>query len=96
MLDSKDFKETYEDDKKQFALSELIIALMEQDEVSVRELAKKAGLAPDTIQRLRAGKTGVNLSSFLSIVEACGGSVVVKMGAKDIALSRQNTKLVEN
>lgn len=35
---------------KEFALSELILALMENDEVSVRKLAKIAEISPTVIQ----------------------------------------------
>jgi len=41
----KKFKEGYKD----FALSELILAIMEQDEISVRKLAKIAGVSPTVV-----------------------------------------------
>lgn len=47
----KAFKEGYRD----FALSELILALMEHDEVSVRKLAKIAGISPTIVQEMRSG-----------------------------------------
>ena len=47
----KKFEEGYKD----FALSELIFALMERDEVSVRKLAKVAGVSPAVIQAMRSG-----------------------------------------
>ena len=87
VIDSKGFKESFEKEQREFALSELIIALMQNDNVSVRKLAEKAGLSTATIQRLRSGDNeDAKLSSFLAIVEACGGSVFVKMGKKQIPL----------
>jgi ribosome-binding protein aMBF1 (putative translation factor) len=37
-------------------LSELILALMENDGKSVRELAKEVGLSPTVIQKIKSGK----------------------------------------
>ena len=87
VIESKEFKDTYEKEQKEFALSELIISLMENDDISIRKLAKKINVAPATIQRLRSGdRTDAKLSNFLSIVEACGGSVFVKVGEEQIHL----------
>jgi hypothetical protein len=47
----KEFNEGY----KNFALSELIFALMEHDEISVRKLGKIAGISPATVQEIRSG-----------------------------------------
>lgn len=48
----KKFKEGY----KEFVLSELILALMEHDDISVRKLAKIADLPPTVIQAMRFRK----------------------------------------
>lgn len=45
----------FEEEKREFALSELILALMEEDEVSVRKLAKIAGVSPTVVQAMRSG-----------------------------------------
>jgi hypothetical protein len=44
----------FEEEKREFALSELILALMEEDEVSVRKLAKMAGMSPAEVQAMRS------------------------------------------
>lgn len=40
------FKEQFEKEYKEFALSELILAMMEEDDMSVRGLAKAVGISP--------------------------------------------------
>jgi hypothetical protein len=49
-LSPKELKE-FEEGYKQFALSELILAIMEHDEVLVRKLAKIAGVSPTIVKR---------------------------------------------
>ena len=44
----------HEESYKDFLVSEMIIAAMENDDVSVRELAKTAGISPTTVQNLRS------------------------------------------
>ena len=55
MADPK-IKEHFDKDYKNFVLSELILALMENDGKSVRELAKEVGLSPTVIQNIKSGK----------------------------------------
>lgn len=65
----KKFKEGYKD----FALSELILALMEHDDVSVRKLAKIAGVSPTVVQAMRSGtKKDFSIQSFFKILKGLG------------------------
>jgi len=52
LLESMSSKERQEfnEELKDFALSELILALMERDEISVRKLAKMAGISPTIVK----------------------------------------------
>lgn len=68
--EKKDFSSTYErlihedpefekdlDSRYQeFILSELLLAVMEEDHISIRKLAKEARVSPSLIQDLRSGK----------------------------------------
>ena len=47
----KEFFEEY----RELLLSELLLAAMEQDEISVRKLAKLAGVSPTIVQAMRSG-----------------------------------------
>ena len=65
----KNYKQGY----KEFALSELILALMERDEISVRKLAKIAGVSPTIIQEMRSGlKKNYSMESFFKILQSLG------------------------
>jgi hypothetical protein len=46
-------KKEYDKGLKDFILSELILALMERDDISVRKLAKMAGISPTVVQAMR-------------------------------------------
>ena len=81
------FKKDYDKEFQELALSELMLALMEDDNKSVRKLAELAGLSATAIQDLRSGKTkDVKFRNFLSIVEACGYEVELVKGKKRIPL----------
>jgi transcriptional regulator with XRE-family HTH domain len=66
-------------DYKQLLLSELLIAIMEEDHVSVRKLAKAAKISPSIIQDIRSGKKeNITLKSFSNIATALGYTVVLE------------------
>lgn len=73
------FKKAFEKRYKELLLSELLIALMERDEKSVRGLAKEVGLSPTVIQKIRSGKqTDLKINNFVRIAHACGYHVVLE------------------
>ena len=72
-MSNPEVKEHFDKDYKDFALSELILALMENDGKSVRELAKEVRLSPTVIQNLKSGKQNdMKVRNFVSIAHACG------------------------
>jgi hypothetical protein len=76
MKDAK-FKAAYRKNYKELLFSELLIAVMESDDKSVRELAKEAHLSPSVIQDLRSGKLQVrNVRNLIKIAEAFGYEVI--------------------
>lgn len=81
------FKKAFYENYKDFLLSELIIALMERDEKSVRQLAKETHLSATMIQNIRSQKqTDLKLSNFLNIVHAFGYQVTLERGNERISL----------
>ncbi|BBI16289.1 helix-turn-helix domain-containing protein [Neochlamydia sp. S13] len=67
------------EEHQELLLSELIIALMEEDHISVRKLAKVAGLSPSIVQDIRSGKKdNLTLISFANIISALGYSIVLE------------------
>lgn len=53
---------------KELVISELILALMQEDNISVRILAKEAGLSPTTIQELKTKNKLPNMKTFFKIM----------------------------
>ena len=90
------FKKDFDKEYQEFALSELMLALMEDDKKSVRKLSEIVGLSPTAIQDLRSGKSqDVKFKNFLNIVEACGFGLELVKGDKRIPLhSRRPGKTV--
>lgn len=81
------FRKKFEKEYKEFLLSELIIALMDNDKKSVRKLAKEVGLSPTVIQNIRSGKQDdIKLRNFINISHACGYHLILQKGKKRISL----------
>ncbi|KKP29403.1 MAG: hypothetical protein UR12_C0008G0030 [candidate division TM6 bacterium GW2011_GWF2_30_66] len=71
-LDAKEKKQFFEE-YKELLLSELLLAVMEKDNISVRKLAKLAGVSPTVVQAMRSGtKKDFTLKSFFKILNGLG------------------------
>jgi DNA-binding Xre family transcriptional regulator len=71
----------YDRELNEFVLSELILAIMHKRDLSVRKLAKLAGISPTIVQDIRSGKKhNLNVETFLKIVEAMRCSVEIVLG----------------
>lgn len=78
-MKNEKFKKAFEKSYKELLLSELLIAIMEKDGKSVRELAKEVNLSPTVIQKIRSGKQeDIKVSNFVSIIHACGYKVILE------------------
>lgn len=89
------FKKAFEKGYKEFLLSELLIAIMEEDEISVRTLAKEVGLSPTIIQKIRSGKQeDLKISNFVGIAHVCGYKVILEKNDERIEIEdkRSGTK----
>jgi transcriptional regulator with XRE-family HTH domain len=76
-------KKQFDQQYREFVLSELLLALMEEDEISVRELAKEAGVSPTIVQQIRSGAKGnLTLSTLISILEALGYTTTLEIEKK--------------
>ena len=73
------FEEDLNRGYQEFILSELILAIMQEDHATVRKLAKEAGVSPSLIQDLKMGKRdNLTLKSFFNIMDALGYEILVK------------------
>ena len=70
-------------------LSELILAAMEKDNISVRKLAQMAGVSPTIVQAMRSGaKKDFSMKSFFKILQGLGyKKFVVELNGNYIPLN---------
>ena len=77
-LSSEERKE-FDREFRNLALSELVLAAMEEDEESVRELAEMAEVSPSVVQALRsAKKDDFSLRTVLTILDRLGFRVLLE------------------
>lgn len=87
------FKKAFDKSYKEFLLSELLISIMEEDEISVRDLAKEVGLSPTIIQKIRSGKQNdLKVTNFVSIARACGFKVILEKKDERIEVEDKKNK----
>jgi DNA-binding Xre family transcriptional regulator len=80
-------KKLFEKEYKKLCLSEIVLALMEQSAISVRELAKEVGVSPTVIQGIRSGKNAnIKLSTLFELTSALGVKIKLEIGDKMITL----------
>jgi hypothetical protein len=80
-------REEFDRELRKLALSELVLAAMEDDEVSVRKLAKLAGVSPTIVQSMRSGKKDdFNLKSFFKILDSLGFTLLLEKNGEIIPL----------
>jgi len=66
-------KKKFEKEYNDFLLSEFILEKMEQEQVSVRTLAKKAGVSPTVIQKIRTKNAErINFRTFTNVLHSLG------------------------
>lgn len=66
-------RQKYEEEYQELLLSELLIAITNQKELSVRKLAKEAGVSPTIIQSMRSGETkDYSLKVFFKVLRGLG------------------------
>jgi transcriptional antiterminator len=85
MMQDKDFQAKFTSGYQEFLLSELLISIMDNDNISFEQLAKEVKLSPAVIQDICSGKKNdINFSKFLQIVQSCGFRLVLEKGDERI------------
>jgi DNA-binding Xre family transcriptional regulator len=88
MMQDPNRRHKYEEGYREFLLSELLVDLMNDEALSVRKLAKDAGLSTAIVQGIRSGeRKNVTLNSVGSIFQAMGWKLVAKKGRKELVLA---------
>jgi hypothetical protein len=88
-------KKEYDEGYRDFILSEMILAAMEDDNVSVRKLAKIAGVSPTIVQDMKSGaKTSFNTNSLFKILQGLGYDVLLERNGvvTSLGLAAQHKK----
>jgi len=66
-------KEKFEKEYNEFLLSEFVLEKMEEEKISVRALAQKAGVSPTVIQKIRSKDSErINFRTFTSVLNTLG------------------------
>ncbi len=80
-----EFRQEADQEYRELVLSELLLALMDEDDKSVRQLAKEAGISSTAIQKIRSGKSqDMRLSNFIHVVKACGYNIILEKDGHQI------------
>lgn len=90
LMEDVEFKEMFDKSYRELVLSELLLAIMSEDKVSIRSLAKQAGISPTIIQDLRSGKRdNLTLKTFSNLLDALGYDIVLEKRQKKEELPRR-------
>jgi len=86
-MENPKFRKLFEKEYGELVLSELILAMMAEDNISVRKLAKQIGVAPSVVQSVRSGKhKNMTLKTFIKMIAALGGEIAVRRGGAYVPL----------
>ncbi|MGM3306730.1 helix-turn-helix domain-containing protein [Anabaena sp. WFMT] len=87
MMQNPDFKAKFEAGYQEFLLSELLISIMENDHISIAQLAEEVNISPAVIQDICSGQQkDMKISNFLQIVKSCGYRLILEKGEDRISL----------
>src|SRR5690348_10229681 len=87
------FKKAFEAGYNELLFSELMIAIMEDDDISIRELAKEAQISPSVIQDLRSGKQhDIKVSNLIKLAHIFGYALILQKGKKRLRFQAQKKK----
>ena len=72
-------REKFDREYADFLLSEFVLEKMEQEKISVRALAKKAGVSPTIIQKIRSKDAEkINYRTFSSVLNSLGYKINIE------------------
>ncbi len=83
-IENKHQKKILDREYRELLISELLLAAMEEDHISVRKLAAEAEVSPTIIQSLKSGKkTNITIETLSRILDVVGYQIILapKSGA---------------
>lgn len=88
IMKDPDRKKSFDDKYATFLLSEFLIEEMEQNNLSVRALAKESGLSTSIIQGIRSGeRKNMTLRNVQKLTRTLGYNLILKKGEKQIPIA---------
>ena len=79
LMQNPAFSKLYKKKYYELVLSELLLAIMQEDNISIRNLAKQAGVSPTIIQDLRSGKRdNITLKTFSVLLDNLGYDIILE------------------
>jgi len=84
-------KKQFEAEYKEFLVSEMLIAAMQNDDVSVKELAKMADVAPIAIEGLHSGNISIN--DLTETLKPFGFSVALVKGDEVVPFDNKPSQI---
>jgi hypothetical protein len=82
-------RKEFDDGYTELLISEMIIAASENNETAVKELAKRAHLAPKTVQNLRLGMSSASVRSLIEVFKSLVGySIFAEKGNEKLPLAK--------
>ena len=86
-MQNPDFKAKFETGYQNFLLSELLIAMTENDDISIEQLAKEVNIAPSVIEDICSGKQkDLKFSKFLELAKVCGYRLILEKDEERVSL----------
>lgn len=77
-IEDKKQKKRLDKEYRELLISELLLAVMEEDHISVRKLAAEAEVSPSIVQNLKSGKkTNVTLDTLSRILAVIGYQIIL-------------------
>lgn len=77
-IENKKQKKLLDKEYRELLISELLLAAMEEDHISVRKLAAEADVSPTIIQSLRSGKkTNITVDTLSRILDVIGYQIIL-------------------
>lgn len=77
-IDNKKQKKLLDKEYRELLISELLLAAMEEDHISVRKLAAEAEVSPTIIQSLKSGKkTNITIDTLSRILDVIGYRIIL-------------------
>ena len=72
-------KEKFEKEYNEFLLSEFVLEKMEEEKISVRTLAQRAGVSPTIIQKIRSKDAErINFRTFTNVLNTLGYKISIE------------------